>query len=133
MNYQDDAELHHVKCEQFLDLWQEQYPQNAWSDIEDKICSMLYEMLECATKGSAPSAIQPCPQSRAVYAADIMLDWIPSCNDTKDDCKIQPKLLEVNWTPDCKRACDYYPEFYNDIFKLLFLNEANDEVFRLLQ
>ncbi|XP_065369083.1 tubulin--tyrosine ligase-like protein 12 [Calliphora vicina] len=133
MNYQDDAELHHVKCEQFLDLWQEQYPQNAWSDIEDKICSMLYEMLECATKGSAPSAIQPCPQSRAVYAADIMLDWIPSCNDTKDASKMQPKLLEVNWTPDCKRACDYYPEFYNDIFKLLFLNEANDEVFRLLQ
>ncbi|XP_023304838.2 tubulin--tyrosine ligase-like protein 12 [Lucilia cuprina] len=130
MNYQEDAELHHVKCEDFLDFWQEQYPQNGWSEIEDQICSMLYEMLECATKGSAPSAIQPCLQSRALYAADIMLAW--ESNSYKKVPHIQPKLLEVNWTPDCKRACDYYPEFYNDIFKLLFLNETNDEVFRLL-
>lgn len=132
MNYQEDAELHHVKCDDFLNLWQEQYPQNSWSDIEDQICSMLYEMLECATKGSAPSAIQPCPQSRALYAADIMLAWESQGKD-KNNVRIQPKLLEVNWTPDCKRACDYYPDFYNDIFKLLFLNENNDEVFRLLQ
>ncbi|TMW42534.1 hypothetical protein DOY81_012388 [Sarcophaga bullata] len=129
MNYQDNAELHHVKCEEFLELWKEQYPQNCWTDIEDQICDMLYEVLECATKGSAPSAIQPCPQSRALYAADIMLAWEQKIGDDMDAGKIQPKLLEINFTPDCKRACDYYPEFYNDIFKLLFLNEPNDEVF----
>lgn len=132
MNYVENIDLHHVKCEEFLDLWRDQYPENDWSEIEDHICSVLYEMLECATKGSAPTAIQPCSQSRALYAADIMLAWQPSASNPKD-LKIQPKLLEVNWTPDCKRACEYYPEFYNDIFKLLFLNECNDEVFRLLQ
>ena len=133
MNYQDNAELHHVKCEDFLELWKEQYPQNCWTDIEDQICDMLYEVFECATKGSAPTAIQPCPQSRALYAADIMLAWEQKIGDDMESGKIQPKLLEINFTPDCKRACDYYPEFYNDIFKLLFLNEPNDEVFRLLQ
>ncbi|XP_013114013.2 tubulin--tyrosine ligase-like protein 12 [Stomoxys calcitrans] len=129
MNYQDNAELHHVKCDDFLDMWQQQYPKHLWSDIEDSICSMLYELLECATQNiAAPCGIQACSQSRALYAADIMLSWEKSAPTI-----IQPKLLEVNWTPDCKRACDYYPDFYNDIFKLLFLNEANDEVFRLLQ
>lgn len=127
MNYQDNAELHHVKCDDFLELWQQQYPKYSWSDIEERICSMLYEMLQCATGSPAPCGIQPCSQSRALYAADIMLSW------DRGETAIQPKLLEVNWTPDCKRACDYYPEFYNDIFKLLFLNETNDEVFRLLQ
>ncbi|XP_061389978.1 tubulin--tyrosine ligase-like protein 12 [Musca vetustissima] len=127
MNYQDNAELHHVKCDDFLEMWQQQYPKHSWSEIEDRICSMLYEMLECATKSPAPCGIQPCSQSRALYAADIMLAW-----ENKSSI-MQPKLLEVNWTPDCKRACDYYPDFYNDIFKLLFLNEANDEVFKPLQ
>ncbi|XP_005176031.1 tubulin--tyrosine ligase-like protein 12 [Musca domestica] len=127
MNYQDNAELHHVKCDDFLEMWQQQYPKHSWSDIEDRICTMLYEMLECATKAPAPCGIQPCSQSRALYAADIMLEWNNKSNT------ILPKLLEVNWTPDCKRACDYYPDFYNDIFKLLFLNEPNDDVFRPLQ
>jgi tubulin--tyrosine ligase-like protein 12 len=44
---------------------------------------------------------------------------------------MQPKLLEVNWSPDCQRACQYYPDFYDDVFGLLFLDEEKD-VFRLL-
>jgi len=56
-----------------------------------------------------------------------MLRW-------KDDEEkvMEPQLLEINWTPDCKRACDYYPDFFNDIFRLLFLDEDNDDSFRLL-
>ena len=37
---------------------------------------------------------------------------------------VQPVLLEVNYSPDCQRACDYYPDFYNDVFAYLFLNET---------
>uniref|UniRef100_A0A1A9Z5I3 Tubulin--tyrosine ligase-like protein 12 SET-like domain-containing protein n=1 Tax=Glossina pallidipes TaxID=7398 RepID=A0A1A9Z5I3_GLOPL len=131
MNYQTEVDLHHLKCEDFLPLWQQQNPENPWHKQEDKICQMLYEILECATKSPPPCGIAACLQSRALYAADIMLE---DCStDGERERKMQPKILEINWTPDCKRACDYYPEFFNDIFKLLFLNETNNEVFRPLK
>ncbi|EDW31660.1 GL11240 [Drosophila persimilis] len=127
MNYQEEAELHHVKCDDFLALWQDQYPENDWTVIEQQICDMLLEVLQCACQEAPPCGLAPCRQSRALYAADIMLKW------TDEDKKVlQPQLLEINWTPDCKRACDYYPNFFNDIFKLLFLDEHNNEIFRQL-
>jgi len=127
MNYQEEAQLHHVKCDDFLTLWQEQYPENNWSTLEQQICKMLHEVLQCASQAEPPCGMAPCAQSRALYAADIMLRW-------KDDEEkvMEPQLLEINWTPDCKRACDYYPDFFNDIFRLLFLDEDNDDSFRLL-
>ncbi|KAH8299965.1 hypothetical protein KR044_007990 [Drosophila immigrans] len=129
MNYQEQAQLHHIKCDDFLELWQQQYPMQNWSSVEQQICSMLHEVLQCASKEAPPCGLAPCAQSRALYAADIMLDWT---GDKEEEKSMQPKLLEINWTPDCKRACDYYPEFFNDIFKLLFLDEPNNESFRLL-
>ncbi|KAH8372700.1 hypothetical protein KR009_003134 [Drosophila setifemur] len=126
MNYQEEAQLHHVKCEEFLGLWQEQYPDNSWPALEQMICTMLHKVLQCASQADPPCGLAPCAQSRALYAADIMLRW------ADDEKIIQPQLLEINWTPDCKRACDYYPDFFNDIFRLLFLDEDNDESFRLL-
>ncbi|EDW08482.1 tubulin--tyrosine ligase-like protein 12 [Drosophila mojavensis] len=131
MNYQEDAQLHHIECDDFLSMWQEQYPQHDWAALEDLICEMLHEVLQCASQEPPPCGIAPCAQSRALYAADIMLAW-SSREETETQMDMQPKLLEINWTPDCKRACDYYPDFFNDIFKLLFLDEQNDKTFRLL-
>lgn len=129
MNYSDEAELKHIKCDDFLELWEQQYPDKCWNDIEDSICGMLYELLMSASSKKPPCGIAASVQSRALYAADIMLAWEEGVNG---ETRIQPKLLEVNFTPDCKRACEYYPDFYNDVFKLLFLNEHDNEVFRQL-
>lgn len=41
-------------------------------------------------------------------------------------------LLEVNWAPDCKRACVYYPEFFDDVFSVLFLDEITGKNVRML-
>lgn len=120
MNYTETAVLKHIKCEDFLLLWEQQYPDNSWKKIEESILRMLREILECAVMMKPPCGIAESPQSRALYAADIMLEWT-------QDKEIQPKILEMNYTPDCQRACDYYPNFYNDIFKLLFLDENNGE------
>ena len=49
--------------------------------------------------------------SRAVYGIDIMIDA-----ET-----MEPKLLEITFSPDCKRACEYYPSFYDDVFHSLYL------------
>lgn len=129
MNYQEQAQLHHIQCDDFLQLWQAQYAQHEWSVVEQQICAMLYELLQCASKEPPPCGLAPCAQSRALYAADIMLAWSGSGDEQRS---MHPKLLEINWTPDCKRACDYYPDFFNDIFTLLFLDEQNNENFRLL-
>lgn len=124
MNYGESFQLRHIPCEEFLRKWSEQHPQNEWTSIEDDICEMLRQVLVAATMKQAPCGIASSPQSRALYAADIMLEW------DKDRQRIQPKLLEINWIPDCQRACDYYANFFNDIFSLLFLDKQNETVFR---
>lgn len=39
--------------------------------------------------------------------------------------EIVPQVLEMNFGPDCERACRYHPNFFNFIFSLLFLGDAN--------
>lgn len=123
MNYGENIQLKHLKCDDFLQQWKEQYSDNPWNDIENTICEMLKEVLIGATMKQPPCGIAANHQSRGLYAADIILQH-------DDNGKIQPKLLEMNFVPDCKRACEYYPEFYNDIFKLLFLGIENADVFK---
>lgn len=119
MNY-SNTNLFRMLCADFITEWNIQYPAYEWAHVECKIFEMLKELFECATLKPPPCGIAASKQSRALYAADIMLAW----EMDENDCPIiQPKLLEVNWMPDCDRACQYYPNFYNDIFSLLFLNE----------
>ncbi|XP_044746437.1 tubulin--tyrosine ligase-like protein 12 [Coccinella septempunctata] len=121
MNYNQNSNLKHMLCEEFLSEWSEQYSQHSWDEIENKITSMLKQILEKATSCEPPCGIAESPQSRALYAADIILEW-------DKNFKMQPKILEINWTPDCKRACEYYPDFFNDIFQLLFLDRESPNI-----
>lgn len=121
MNYNDDALLCHLKCADFIVEWEKQYPNYPWkTSIESKIMNMFKEVFEAAVEAQPPKGLAHSPQSRALYAADLILEW-------KGD-KIQPVLLEFNFSPDCQRACDYYPDFYNDIFKCLFLDMVDPNV-----
>lgn len=122
MNYIAHADLHHLKCDEFLAEWEQQYPETPWKEIEEQVAQAFKELFEAAVSKAPPCGIARSPQSRAVYAADLMLAW--------ENDKMQIKVLEMNWTPDCQRACQYYESFYNDIFKLLFLNEFNENMFR---
>ncbi|XP_049812648.1 tubulin--tyrosine ligase-like protein 12 [Schistocerca nitens] len=130
MNYNENATLYRMLCDDFVVKFEQQYPSVSWKEIEEKIFSLFREMLSAASSKMPPAGIAYSPQSRAVYAADLMLAWQTDSNDRKS---MQPKLLEVNWTPDCKRACEYYPDFYNDIFSVLFLDDVNERKFACLK
>lgn len=125
MNYEDSSRLYHVKCADFIVEWNNMYKDCDWkSKVEPRIFEMLKEVLEAAASEKPPRGIAKSPQSRAVYAVDLMLQW--------KDNEMQPVVLEVNFCPDNKRACEYYPEFYNDIFRCLFLDVTNPDVFHEL-
>ncbi|KAK2726709.1 tubulin--tyrosine ligase-like protein 12 isoform X2 [Artemia franciscana] len=121
MNY-GETELCQMYCHDFVQQIEEQYPEISWTETEEKIINMLKDMLTAATEKEPPIGIAHNPQSRAMYAADLMLSW-----ENSNGCKIiEPKLLEVNFSPDCERACDYYPDFYDNIFSTLFLDESKN-------
>lgn len=125
MNYSEESPLYHVKCADFMIEWNKQFPDHPWeSYVQPKILRMFKEMFVAATCEDSPKGIAESPQSRAMYAADLMLQW-----RGKD---MEPALLEVNFTPDCQRACQYYENFFNDIFECLFLNEHDSSAFHEL-
>lgn len=129
MNYSEDTQLYRMLCHEFIIDFSAQNPGIEWKEIEKNIFKIFREIFEAATLKPPPCGIPDNKQSRALYAVDLMLtyDHLNSGSDV-----IQPKILEVNWTPDCKRACEYYPDFYDDIFLLLFKDVENFEKFEKL-
>lgn len=128
MNYNENATLHRMLSAEFKTAWASQYGDYNWDEVEQSIFKMFAELFAAATSKEAPCGIAKSPQSRALYAADIMLSW-----ETKGSEEvIQPKLLEMNWMPDCRRACEYYPDFYNDIFSVLFLNKEASTCIKIM-
>ncbi|XP_046971347.1 tubulin--tyrosine ligase-like protein 12 [Vanessa cardui] len=128
MNYTEGVPLFKLLCEDFKEAWSRQYPNYSWDEVEKSIFKMFSELFTAATAKDAPCGIAKSPQSRALYAADIMLSW----SENDKDKFIQPKLLEVNWMPDCRRACEYYPDFYNDIFSVMFQDKEVDTCTKIL-
>ncbi|EFA07333.2 Tubulin--tyrosine ligase-like protein 12 [Tribolium castaneum] len=97
MNYDENVQLKHMLCSEFRIFWEQQYPNFDWDSVQKLILGVLRNVLEGAVKDEPPCGVAHSPQSRALYAADLMLEW----GESRD---IQPKLLEINWTPDCQRA-----------------------------
>lgn len=129
MNYNEETQLFRMLCDEFVEEFNKQNPGIEWKDVEGNIFKAFRELFEAATMKQPPCGIGHNVQSRALYAIDLMLTWerFKSGSDV-----VQPKILEVNWTPDCNRACVYYPDFYDDIFLLLFKDVENEEKFQVL-
>ena len=51
-----------------------------------------------------------------MYGIDLMLAW----SGAEGSSSVEPRLLEVNFMPDCERACVYYPDFATATFAALF-------------
>ena len=111
----------------FIPAFETQYPDDPWSQVEQKIFDMIKDVFHCAVAKGAPEGLGNSPQSRALYAIDLMLAWEPEvglAGESGSTSRImQPKICEVNFMPDCERACKYHPFFYNEVFSTLFLDE----------
>ncbi|XP_053318735.1 tubulin--tyrosine ligase-like protein 12 [Spea bombifrons] len=130
MNYAPNVELKQIHCEEFVALFEAQNPAFPWSSVQENIFKSFGELFQAASSRPAPYGICDYPSSRAMYAIDLMLKW-----DTDSEGKrvIQPQILEVNFNPDCARACKYHPSFFNDVFSTLYLDETeNCPVTRIL-
>ncbi|XP_029455946.1 tubulin--tyrosine ligase-like protein 12 [Rhinatrema bivittatum] len=123
MNYAQNVQLKQVHCAEFIPLFEKQYPGYSWKDTQAEIFKAFVELFQVATAKPAPLGICDYPSSRAVYAIDLMLKW-----DKNSEGKriMQPQILEVNFNPDCARACQYHTTFFNDIFSVLFLDEPKN-------
>eukprot|EP00096_Caligus_rogercresseyi_P006630 TRINITY_DN2326_c0_g1_i1.p1 TRINITY_DN2326_c0_g1~~TRINITY_DN2326_c0_g1_i1.p1 ORF type:complete len:534 (-),score=108.36 TRINITY_DN2326_c0_g1_i1:98-1699(-) len=128
MNYDESSELKQMFCTDFIKDFESQYPDAKWnSEVQPRIFKMLREVFEGAIGQDPPGGLGISPQSRAMYAVDLMLDW--KHEEHKDMC---PKILEVNFSPDCERAAQYYPEFFDNVFSTLFLDEVSNQNVTLL-
>lgn len=124
MNYKEDEQLKDMLCDEFKLEFDRQQQQTNWHSVDVKIREVIKEVFVAATRYEPPRGIAQCARSRALYAADLMLE-------KTIDGDVKPKLLEINWTPDCRRACEYYPSFYDEVFHLLFLDEVSDAFCKL--
>ncbi|XP_068134259.1 tubulin--tyrosine ligase-like protein 12 [Hyperolius riggenbachi] len=123
MNYAANVPLKQVHCDEFITLFEKQYPDYPWQSIQAELFKAFRELFQAACSKPAPLGICDYPSSRAIYAIDSMLKW-----DTDQEGRrvMQPQILEVNFNPDCARACKYHPTFFNDIFSTLFLDEPEN-------
>lgn len=129
VNNYNDAFLLQMYCHDFIAKFNDQYPNHPWEEIEKTVYDMFFEVFKRATAHDYPKGIPHNPQCRGFFGFDIMLKW----TGEDDNKTMEPQLLEVNFNSDCKRACEYYPEFFNDIFSVMFLDDVDGHNVAVLQ
>ena len=110
-----------LKCDEFIAEFDESHEDIKWFQIYEKVKTAIKEALFAAQSGFKEmhnpqvKSIFLIFQSRAIYGVDAMIT---------DDFNV--KVLEFTYSPDCERACKFYPSFYDDIFNCLFNNEFHN-------
>lgn len=133
MNYREEDELFQIHHNDFIQRFESQYPNAVWKDIEATIHRMLVSIFKSATAYEPPRGLGAYGKSRALYAADLLLEWRRCPNEMGDSCKfiVKPQICELNFIPDCTRACQYYPNFHNEAFDFLFLDIESQDIVQL--
>ena len=114
MNYRPQSHMTHIRDSEFVPWFDRTHGDGAWEAtlgrIKKALAELFYGAVVAAGLGRVDTAsgkiTEACTANAyAVYGLDVLL--------TED---LQPRIEEINFGPDCHRACDYDPEFYNKTF-----------------
>lgn len=61
-------------------------------------------------------------RARALLGLDVMLEEAEEGGGV-----LRPVLLEATYSPDCRRILQEHPDFLNEVFACLILDELNEE------
>ncbi|KAI9251244.1 tubulin-tyrosine ligase family-domain-containing protein [Sporodiniella umbellata] len=110
MNY-STFQMTQLDDKSFIRNMEKQYPIQ-WENVQQDIHQVMKDALNAAVMQTHPLGLaggQPIEADTfAVYGFDIML--------TSD---FKPVILEINFAPDCTRACQYDPQFVNNLFSVI--------------
>ncbi|KAH9593159.1 Tubulin-tyrosine ligase/Tubulin polyglutamylase [Trypanosoma melophagium] len=120
MNYANPEKLVQLHDQEFIKELNNEYAAKGygfsiWEGVVcPKILKMLHEVLGAVEVKSTGHN-----RCRAIYGIDVMLRETICANSGEKT--LEPSLLEITYAPDCRRACKYHPDFFNDVFRTLFL------------
>lgn len=110
MNY-SKFKMTHIKDHEFVVSFEKQHGIS-FEKVRAEIHAMMAQIFQAACVRGFSNKCST--NSFAVYGIDLIL--------THD---LHPVIEEVNFDPDCTRACNYDPEFYNKTFGFFFLGETD--------
>jgi tubulin--tyrosine ligase-like protein 12 len=124
MNYYEDVAtgercyVNRISQKESLEQFEKKH--GPWEPVKKKIFDSFKELFTCL-KSYILVDEKSCFQ-RSVYGIDVMLDN-----------NLEPKILEINYSPDAARLVDYgeCPTFYIDVFKFLFTNNIPSNITKL--
>ncbi|EAY18905.1 Tubulin-tyrosine ligase family protein [Trichomonas vaginalis G3] len=107
MNYKAPTKVTHKTWVDFVEQFAVENKDVKWDDVLQNIYKCMRDMFLCCCQKMVQS-----PYTKGMYGVDLMI--------TKD---YQPVILECNFQPDCKRACNLCPTFVDDVFEVLFTDQ----------
>ena len=107
MNYRAPDKVTHKTYIDFIQQFEIENPNVKWDDVLHNCYKVIRDMFICGCQKMVPT-----PYTKAMYGIDLMI--------TND---YQPIILECNFQPDCKRACNLCPTFVDDVFEVLFTQQ----------
>jgi tubulin--tyrosine ligase-like protein 12 len=120
MNYKEGVKLTNIRYFDFEKEFDQEYQGiTTFLAIKEKIHQAIKKLFIAFQvqhiKDFEALGQEVSSKCRGMYGIDVMITD-----------EFEPKILEATFSPDCKRACVFNPNFFNEVFGCLFFNDAKN-------